>query len=190
MSVPDHRTVTQLLGEAGDGQRDALDRLFPLVYDELRRLARRELHRERRGHTLDSVALVHEVYGRLVDGEVSWESRAHFFGICARSMRQILVNYARRRNAEKRGGHAVQVRTYDLGSVPGNARPDQMLELDSALTRLETISDEAMRLVEFRIFTGATLKEAAAALGMSYVTARRKWSFAKVWLEREFKHGA
>jgi RNA polymerase sigma factor (TIGR02999 family) len=178
--------VTLLLRQLGDGKREALNELVPLVYGELRQMARRQLARERAGQTLDSGALVNEAFLKLVgDDALALQNRAHFFGISANAMRRILVEHARARNADKRGGG---VRPLALDDIePGGRMPDaeRLLALDDALGRLAAIDEEAVKIVEQRYFAGATEEEAARALGISPATARRHWAFAKAWLQRE-----
>jgi RNA polymerase sigma factor (TIGR02999 family) len=186
MSEGDRSQITQLLRELGEGRRSALTDLVPLVYQELRRLARRQLVKERAGHTLDSVALVNEAFLNLVEQDgLALQNRAHFFGVSANAMRRILVDYARARNADKRGGG---VRPVSLDDVePALPLPDaeRLLALDAALERLSAIDEEATRVVEYRYFAGATEEETARALGLSPATTRRRWAFAKAWLQRE-----
>jgi RNA polymerase sigma factor (TIGR02999 family) len=179
--------VTQLLQQLGTGKRSALNELVPLVYAELRRIARRQLARERAGHTLDSVALVNEAFVNLVNqDELALQNRAHFFGVSANAMRRILVDYARARNADKRGGGAQPVSLDDVEPAsPVAADTERLLALDAALDRLAVIDEEAVKIVEHRYFTGATEEEAARAIGISPATARRRWAFAKAWLQRE-----
>jgi RNA polymerase sigma factor (TIGR02999 family) len=180
------REVTQLLVELSGGNREALDKLVPAVYAELRQIARRALVRERPGHTLDSVALVNEAYLKLVDqGSVQWENRAHFFAIAARAMRTILVDYARARGAGKRGGGQAAVPLDEASAVLSEERAEHVLALDEALTRLAAVDEDASQVVECRYFGGLTLEEAAAARNLSVATARRRWGFAKAWLQRE-----
>lgn len=179
--------LTRLLLELG-GRRDAVDALFPAVYAELRQLARRELARERHGHTFDSAALVHEAYLRLAGpGELRPESRAHFFAIAARAMRSILVDYARARAAAKRGGGVVAIPLDEAPALAIGDRAEHLLALDEALTRLAQVDEEASRTVECRYFVGLTLEEISTVLGLSVGTVRRRWDFAKAWLRRELK---
>jgi RNA polymerase sigma factor (TIGR02999 family) len=188
-AVSSHQ-ITQLLQELGSGRRAALDELVPLVYQELRRMARRQLARERAGHTLDSVALVNEAFLNLVNQNgIALENRAHFFGVSANAMRRILVDYARARNAEKRGGGAQPVPLDDLEPVMPAAEAERLLALDAALERLAAVDEQAVQVVEHRYFAGATEEEAARALGISPATARRRWAFAKAWLARELAEG-
>jgi RNA polymerase sigma factor (TIGR02999 family) len=183
--VPSHQ-VTLLLQELGDGRREALNELVPLVYSELRKMARGQLARERAGQTLDSGALVNEAFLKLVgDDELALQNRAHFLGVSSNAMRRILVDHARARNAVKRGGGALPVPLDDeLIALPA---PDaeRLLALDAALEGLAEIDETAVKVVEHRYFGGATEEEAARALGISPATARRHWAFAKAWLQRE-----
>lgn len=190
MASPPRQDITQLLGAASSGDRSALDALFPLVYDELRRLARRQLQHERPGHTLDTVALVNEAYLKLVDqGNVRWQNRAHFFAISARAMRTILVDYARARNAAKRGGGGAVVPLSEVEELLSDDQAEHVEALDDALRHLASVNAEASRVVECLYFGGLTLEETAEALGLSVATVRRRWSFAKAWLGRELKAG-
>jgi RNA polymerase sigma factor (TIGR02999 family) len=183
--LPSHR-VTLLLRDLGAGRRSALNELVPLVYAELRRMAGRHLARERSGHTLDSVALVNEAFLNLVaQDQLALQNRAHFFGVSANVMRRILVDYARARNAEKRGGGARHEPLDNEEVALPVADAERLLALDAALERLATVNEEAVRIVEHRYFSGATEEEAARALGISPATARRRWAFAKAWLQRE-----
>jgi RNA polymerase sigma factor (TIGR02999 family) len=179
------RDVTALLGDWSRGDRSALDRLLPLVYAELRRVAARQLRDERADHTLQPTALVHEVYMRLVDQrEGDWQNRAHFFGVSAQVMRRILVDHARRRAASKRGD-GVRCVSIDEARDVAAASEVPILELDGALGRLEKIDAELARIVELRAFGGLTIEEAAHVLSVSPSTAKRDWRTAKAWLNRE-----
>ena len=181
-SAPD---ITALLDEWGRGNHGALDRLLPLVYAELRRIAQRRLRRERAGHTLQPTALVHEAYLRLVDQrQVDWRNRAHFFGVAAQVMRRILVDHARRHNANKRGD-GVSCVSIDEAVVKPAPDVISVLALDQALGRLETIDGGLARIVELRAFGGLTIEEAALVLKVSASTAKREWRTAKAWLTRE-----
>lgn len=185
MSEAGSSDLTRLLLQASDGDRDALDALMPVVYEELRRLARGQLRREYPGHTLDSVALVNEAYLRLVGGQgVSWQNRSHFFGIAARAMRTILVDHARARRAAKRGGGMIPVALDAVAELIGADGADQLVEIDEALTSLAEVDTEAARTFECRYFAGLTLDETAEALDLSVATVRRRWDFAKAWLRR------
>ena len=177
--------VTALLGDWSRGDRSALNQLLPLVYAELRRVASRQLRRERADHTLQPTALVHEVFIRLVDQrQVDWQNRAHFFGVAANVMRRILVDHARRHGASKRGDGVRCVSIEDAKEV---AASDEMpiLALDHALSRLETVDQDLARIVELRAFGGLTIEEAAHVLSVSPSTAKRDWRTARAWLTRE-----
>lgn len=176
----DESDITGLLLAWRAGDRSALDRLFPLVYDELRRIAHRQLGRERSDHTLGTTALVHEGYLRLVDQtRARWEDRAHFFAVAARAMRRILVDYARRHRAAKRGGARVSL---DDATLLADERADTLVALDEALTRLTDVDERLGRVVECRFFGGLTEEETAEALGVTARTVRRDWVKAKGWL--------
>jgi RNA polymerase sigma factor (TIGR02999 family) len=181
-------TVTGLLREAGRGDRQALDRLVPLVYDTLRSLARRALRRERPGHTLSTTALAHEAYLKLVGmEEVKWQDRSHFFAMAARAMRRILIDYAVARKAEKRGGGAVAIELSDTVLATDNSI-EEVLALNQALGRLESVAPHVVRVVECRVFAGMTIEETAVALGFSPATVKRHWSTARAWLNRELSN--
>jgi RNA polymerase sigma factor (TIGR02999 family) len=181
----DTQPVTLLLLELRDGQSGAMDRLFPLVYEELRRIARRALRRERTGHTLATTGLVHEAYLRLVgQARLEYQDRAHFFGIAARAMRQILVDYARRHRAAKRGG-AQRVVTLDEGALALEDRAEALLALDEALTDLESVDARLGQIVQCRFFGGLTEDETAEVVGVTARTVRRDWLKAKGWLHQQ-----
>jgi len=190
MTVPSQLDVTRLLDALRGDDRAALDVLFPLVYAELRRLARAQLARERPGHTLDSVALVNEAYLKLVgqDG-VRLQNRAHFFAVSARAMRAILVDHARARNAAKRGGGGVAIPLDEVAELLSDEQAEHVERLDDGLAQLAGVNEEATRVVECLYFGGLTLEETAEALGMSVATVRRRWSFAKAWLGRALQAG-
>jgi RNA polymerase sigma factor (TIGR02999 family) len=178
-------TVGQLVESARRGDEQALSALMPLVYDELRRLAASYMRRERPGQTLQATALVHDAYIRLMqDSKLSWQNRSHFFGIAARSMRQILVERARARRAVKRGGNRIRV-TLDAGLLAAGAPAIDLEAIDEALTRLEALDPELARVVEVRFFGGLSIEEAAEALDVSPATVKRRWTVAKAWLARE-----
>lgn len=185
--------ITQLLREFSRGRRDALDDVVPVVYDELRRIAHRQLRRERPGHTLNTTALVHEAYLRLVDiREMEWRDRAHFFAMAARLMRRILIDYARARVRDKRGGDIVRVPLAQaplIAALPSQ-HADDLLALEEALRRLEARSERQCRVVECRCFVGLTVEETAVALGTSPATVKRDWAFSRAWLNRELESAA
>lgn len=177
--------TTQLLRELSRGRREALDGLMPLVYEELRRIAHAQLRRERPGHTLSTTAVVHEAYLRLIDIEqVEWQDRAHFFAMAARVMRRILIDYARAKKREKRGGGAVHVPLAEALDVPARQAED-LVALNEALERLEALSERHCRVVECRCFVGLSVEETAAVLGTSPATVKRDWAFSRAWLNRE-----
>jgi RNA polymerase sigma factor (TIGR02999 family) len=185
MTSPTPGAVTQLLTRAQAGSAAALEELVPLVYAELRRIAGRYVRRERAGHSLQATALVHEAYIRLLKGEdLAFENRAHFLGIAARSMRQILVEHARARGAEKRGGQRQRV-TLDEGVAAGGPVDVDLLALEEALERLAALNADHARIVELRFFGGLTNEETAAALDISPATVKRAWAVARAWLFRE-----
>jgi RNA polymerase sigma factor (TIGR02999 family) len=179
------KEITQLLIAWNEGDQRARDELTPLIYDELRRLARGYLRRERPGHTLQPTALVHEAFLRLIDqSRVNWQNRAHFFGAAARLMRQILINHAEARRAAKRGGEAERVSLNDVDhSAVG--REIDLVALNEALTNLERIDPQQGRIVELRYFSGLTVEEVAEVMGVSPATVKREWSTARAWLRRE-----
>ena len=185
MADQSNHDVTKILQEWSGGDKGAAERLFPLVYDELKRQARQYLSRERNDHTLQPTALVHEAYLRLVDQTVlSAENRTHFFGIASRVMRQILVDYARQHNAEKRGGAAQRFSIENIDILPEQSSGD-ILELDEALNKLEVFDERKCPVVDMRFFGGLKETEIAAVLGVTEKTVRRDWQFAKLWLFRE-----
>jgi RNA polymerase sigma factor (TIGR02999 family) len=182
-SSPD--PLAALLDRARQGQPAAVEELVPILYTELRRIAARSLRRERPGQTLQPTALVHEAYLRLLkDADLSFQNRAHFLAIAARSMRQILVERARARDAQKRGGHRQRV-TLDEGVAVEGPREVELVALDAALERLERVDAAHARIVELRFFGGLTNEEAAEALGVSPATVKRGWAVARAWLYRE-----
>lgn len=180
--------ITLLLKQAVDGERErAFDALLPIVYDELKRLARGRLRHERDGHTLNATALVHEAYMRLVDQKVSWESRAHFYAVASQAMRRVLVDYARRRSAAKRGGPAedLSLEALDEALVAGDeARLDELVAIDELLEKMEAEDPRAAQIVQYRVFGGLRHGDIAEVLGTSEATVRRSWTFAKLWLKR------
>jgi RNA polymerase sigma factor (TIGR02999 family) len=181
--------VTQLLVAADSGDPHALDDLFPVVYEDLRRLAQSYLGRERAGHTLQPTALVHEAFVRLVGLEASaLQGSRHFFAVAARAMRRILVDHARRRSANKRGGEHAKLSLDRLPREP-EARDACLLELDDALERLTEMDARKARVVELRFFGGLDIEATAAALDISHATVERDWAFARAWLARALETG-
>ena len=177
--------VTQLLAKVGAGNQAAFDEVFPLVYAELRRIAAREMRREKPGRTLQATALVHEAYLRLLkDASLSFENRAHFLGIAAHAMREILIEHARARSARKRGGGAVRLTLDDL-VAPVPSPSIDVLALDEALQRLARLDQRHARVVELRYFGGLSVEETAVALELSPATVKRDWALARAWLYRE-----
>lgn len=178
--------ITGILQNWSDGKQEALEQLLPLVYAELHRQASRYLRRERKDHTLQSTALINEAYLKLVDQrDVQWRNRAHFFAIAAQAMRRILVDHARTRSRDKRGGEMEKVSLEDATQVAGKGRTLDLLALDDALTRLSEMDEQKARIVELRYFSGLSVKETAAVLDVSTNTVERHWTMAKAWLLRE-----
>jgi RNA polymerase sigma factor (TIGR02999 family) len=190
MSEPSTQQVTKLLRDWSNGDQSALEQLTPLVYGELRRLAGRYLRKERPDHTLQSTALVHEAFIRLVDQrEVKWQNRAHFFGVAAQMIRRILVDHARSRQANKRGSGAPKLSLDEALATP-ERRDLDLLALDDALNSLAKIDPQQARIVELRFFTGLTVEETAEVLGISPATVKRDWVTAKAWLYRDITRAA
>ncbi len=189
MSEPSNQDVTHLLIQWSKGDTAALDALMPLVYKELRRLAQHYLSREKPGHTLSSTALVHEAYLRLItQRDVTWQNRAHFFGVASRMMRRILVDHARRHGYAKRGGGAM---TLALDEVIEAEKPREidLVALDDALDTLAKLDERQSRMVELRFFGGLSIEETSEVLGVSAPTVKREWATARAWLYREISRG-
>jgi RNA polymerase sigma factor (TIGR02999 family) len=187
--TPATHPITQLLNEWGNGDQAALDRLMPLVYAELRRMARRHMNQQHPGHTLQTTALIHEAYMRLAgDSDKRWENRAHFFGVAAKVMRCVLVDHARARRSAKRGGAARPV-TLDEGIHTSGERMAGLIALDDALTDLAKLHPRQCQVVELRFFAGLSVEETAAILKVSPETVMRDWRAAKAWLECELNNG-
>jgi RNA polymerase sigma factor (TIGR02999 family) len=183
-SPPD---VTEILCRWSAGDADAPEQLMPLVYQELRGLARQYLQRERGDHTLQPTALVHEAYLRLVDqSRVQWQNRAQFFGVAAQLMRRILVDHARAHVAAKRGGHAEHI-SLDEAQISPETRAAELLDLDEALTELAVVDVRKSRVVELRFFGGLSIDETAEAMGVNAATVRRDWTVAKTWLHHRIR---
>lgn len=189
MNLPDTRkqNITEILRQWSNGKQEALDELMPLVYAELRRQAAQYLRRERHNHTLQTTALINEAYLKLIDQrDVNWESRSHFFAIASQAMRRILVDYARTRNREKRGGAAENLPLEEALQIQAmEGRSIDLIALDEALTKLAEIDEQQARVVELRYFADLSLESTAEALHISRATVARDWSVAKAWLFRE-----
>jgi RNA polymerase sigma factor (TIGR02999 family) len=178
--------ITQMLKKWSEGNQEVLDKLMPLVYNELRRQASRYLRRERANHTLQTTALIHEAYLKLIDqNQVEWQNRTHFYAIAAQAMRRILVDYARERNREKRGGAAENLPLEEAAFVVSEGKNVDLVALDEALTRLAQFDERQARVVELRYFSGLSIDETADILGVSNVTVRRDWNMAKAWLHQQ-----
>jgi RNA polymerase sigma-70 factor, ECF subfamily len=190
MVFPNATNVTELLRGWNDGSPAALERLLPVVYNDLRRVARAQLRRFRPGQTLDTTALVHEAYLRLVDqSHASWQDRAHFMAVCAMAMRQILIDYARRQGRQKRGGAWVQT-SFGEGTAAVHDDAEQLLTIDRALGRLGEVAPRLVKVVECRYFAGYSEQETAEVLGISLRTAQREWLKARAWLREELTQPA
>jgi RNA polymerase sigma-70 factor (ECF subfamily) len=190
MAGPSQDEITQLLVAWGKGDRAALDRLMPIVHAELRRLAHGSMRREPAGHILQTSALVNEAYLKLVNERaVCWQDRAHFFAVAAQMMRRILVDFARARNAAKRGGGAIRV-SLDEAAAASEQRAADLVALDEALERLARIDERRSRVTEYRYFAGLSVEETATVLGVSPDTVVRDWRLARAWLRRELDAGA
>lgn len=190
MSAASPQEITALLAAWGSGDQAALDQLMPLVYDELRRMAHRYLGRERAGHTLQSAALVNEAYLKLLgERQMDWQNRAHFFAVAAQAMRQILVDYARTRNRDRRGGGAQRVSLEDALAV-ADEQSAELVALDDALNDLAAFDQRKSKVAELRFFGGLSVEETAAALQVAPVTVMREWRLAKAWLYRELNREA
>ena len=185
MATSEPDDVTQLLAAVNSGDEEAADRLFPLIYDELRSVARRYLGRERSDHTLQATALVHEAYLKLVgQRDASWQGRSHFLAVAATAMRRILVNHAKAHRSAKRGGGRPRL-ALDEAAAVFEDRAGDLLELDEALTRLAALAPDQARLVELRFFAGLSVEETARLLGVSVRTAQYDWAMARAWLRGE-----
>ncbi len=179
------QNITQLLNQANRDGGLSLQVILPIVYDELRKISSKYLRDEYKKHTLQTTELVHEAYIKLIGSEsLTWESRAHFFGIAARSMRQILIDYARKKKSEKRGKGKTLL-SLDMANFNLNDSSEQLLVLDEALTRLEQLEGRSCKIVELRFFSGLSIEETAEVLNISVATVKRDWQFAKAWLYRE-----
>ncbi len=185
--------ITALLREASRGNKEAFDRLLPLVYDELKRLASGKLRLERPGHTLSTTALVHEAYFKLVgQTRTDWRNASQFFAVASEAMRRILIDYAKQRRAAKRGGSASRLPLDEAEDIPAGAlfsddQAEELLALDDALHRLAAFNPDGARVVQYRFFGGLSLEEVGRLMGTSERTARRAWSMAKAWLRQELE---
>jgi RNA polymerase sigma factor (TIGR02999 family) len=189
MTTVSQREITRLLADWAGGDRDALDRLAPLVHAELRRIARRQMGGERQGHTLQATALVNEAYLRLAGQEgFEWKDRAHFYAVCAQVMRHVLIDHARAHARDKRGGGALHV-SLDEAAVMSAESASELVALDEALRELEEVDPQKGRVVELRYFAGLSIEETAEVLGISPTTVRREWRRAKAWLYRALAGG-
>jgi RNA polymerase sigma factor (TIGR02999 family) len=181
--------VTQLLADWAKGDQSAIDKLFPLVHAELRRIARRQMNQERAGHTLQATALVNEAYLKLAGQEgLEWQNRAHFFAVCAQVMRHVLIDHARAHARDKRGGGAIQVSLNDV-ALPAAEQAEHLVALDEALRSLERVDPQKGRIVELRYFGGLSIEETAEVLNVSPRTVRREWQRSKAWLYRMISEG-
>jgi RNA polymerase sigma factor (TIGR02999 family) len=189
MSASSPKDVTRMLANWSNGDQSALEALLPLVYDELRRQAAAYLRREAPGHTLQPTALVNEAFLRMINQTaVTWQNRAHFFGAAANLMRQILIQHARAKHADKRGGDAQKIYLEDVSGLADNLTKEQNLDLialDDALNDLARVAPQQSRVVELRYFGGLSIEETAEVLGISPATVKREWTMAKAWLHRE-----
>jgi RNA polymerase sigma factor (TIGR02999 family) len=183
--TPESHEISQLLRAWSNGDKDALEKLMPLVYDQLRQIARRHMDRQGAGHTLQTTALIHEAYLRLVDQkEAHWQNRAHFFAVAARAMRHILVDYARARHAAKRGGET-RLLSLDEAAAVSEERTSELVALDDALENLAAVDRRKCQVVELRYFGGLSVEETAEVLKISPETVMRDWRLARTWLLRE-----
>ena len=182
------QNITLMLNDLSNGNTIVIEQILPLVYDELRKISSKYLSDEYRKHTFQTTELVHEAYIKLIGNQsISWQSRAHFFGIAARTMRQILVDYARKRKSLKRGNGITNFSLDDTQLVAGES-DEQILALDDALKKLENVEERSSKIVELRYFSGLTIDETAKLLNISAATVKREWQFAKAWLYREIQY--
>lgn len=185
MQQNNSQNITILLNQVSNGNTLAINQILPLVYNELRKISSKYLRDEYRQHTLQTTELVHEAYIKLIgSNKLSWESRSHFYGIAAKSMRQILVDYARKRKSQKRGEGKTELPLDEAHFVIGESE-EQLLNLNDALDKLESIEERSSKIVELRFFSGLSIEETAKILNISAATVKRDWKFAKAWLYRE-----
>ena len=188
--MTDRTDITRLLNDASSGATNAVNRLYPIVYDELRRLAQHHLDGERGGHTLQATALVNEAYLKLVDQtRVDWKNRAHFFAVAAQAIRRILVDYARQRARDKRGGDWQRVALDDVMNLPASGPASGLVALNDAIERMGATDPDKLRIVELRFFAGLTHDEIAEVMNVSTRTVERHWQYARAWLYRELSNG-
>ena len=179
--------LTRMLVKITEGNKDAVDAFLPVVYNELHQMAQNQLFHERKGHTINATSLVHEAYFKLIDQKhVSWQNRAHFFGIAGQAMRRILINYANSRAAQKRGSGMPDITLAENLEVD-YVKPDELLDLDRALNDLEKMNERQSKIIEYWFFVGLTHEEIAEVLGVSLPTVRRDWRLARAWISRELK---
>ena len=190
-SVATKQAVTQLLQSTQAGDKEAVNQLLPMVYDEMRKIAHQKLKFERRGHTLDTTALVHEAYFKLIDHDkVEWQSRAHSLGVAAMAMKRILINYAKRRSAIKRGANFSKAEL-EMDSIEGNMKnmskdmAEEILALENALNRMKEFNERGSKVIDYHFFGGLTWKEISEVMGIAPVTVRRTWYASRLWLRRE-----
>lgn len=188
----DKQALTQLLQASQAGNKEAVNKLLPLVYDEMRHIAHHKLKFERRSHTLDTTALVHEAYFKLIDHDrVSWQSRAHFLGVASLAMKRILIDYAGQRNAVKRGGEYSRVELDEIKDPDSPIMSDEMageiLALNEALNRMKEFNQRGSLVVDYHFFGGLTWNEISDIMGLAPITVRRAWNAAQLWLKREMK---
>jgi RNA polymerase sigma factor (TIGR02999 family) len=185
--IDSRKEVTKLLYDLTDGNREVVDKLMPLVYKEMHQLAHVHLRKERKDHTLNATALVHEAYLKLVNQDkITWQNRAHFFGIASQAMRRILINYANARIAEKRGANPAFV-TFNDDRMNRDSKPEELIALDEALKKLEALSERQSKIIEQWFFVGLNHEEIAEVLNVSVPTVRRDFRLAKAWLSRELR---
>ncbi len=182
-----NNAVTEMLFRVTSGNKEAVNSLFPVVYNELQKMAQNQLFHERKGHTINATSLVHEAYFKLVDQKyVTWQNRAHFFGIAGQAMRRILINYANSKSAIKRGSGIPEITLID--NVEEKViKTEDLIDLDSALKKLAEISERQSKIIEYWFFVGLTHEEIAEVIGTSLPTVRRDWRLARAWLSRELK---
>lgn len=189
MNSPPDNEITRLLEAWSDGKQEALEELLPLVYAELRKMARRFMHSQSSGHTLQTTALIHEAYLKLADQkDKRWQNRTHFFAVAGKAMRHILVDHSRTRQRTKRGGENTKFISLDQVAEISTERAAEMVALDEALNRLEILEERKSQVVELRYFAGLSVEETAEVLKVSTKTVERDWRFAKTWLLRELSN--